>query len=140
MDFYGIVLTVAAILFILLLTLMGVLISRSPSTIIYPPTSNTCPDYWAVDAATGQCTFPTTGSNGIARNQGFYPNDSYTKFNSDPKANMKAPFATVTGTTWTFNPNDTKWSANGKSSLCSQRDWAVNHNIVWDGVSNYNGC
>jgi hypothetical protein len=24
--------------------------------------------------------------------------------------------------------------------LCAQKNWAVNNNIVWDGVSNYNMC
>lgn len=134
MDFYGIVLTVAAIVFLLLLTLLGVLISRSSTSTVFPPTMSTCPDYWEVDLS-GNCQYPLSGSN-----------QGHLGIVSDKALHDKPPFATFNNGTnkaqgWYFNPKDTKWTGiAGKTSVCSQRDWAVKYNIVWDGVSNYNAC
>lgn len=27
-----------------------------------------------------------------------------------------------------------------QGDICNQRKWAMNNGIIWDGVSNYNGC
>lgn len=130
MDFYSITLTVAIIMFILLLTLMGVLISRASQSNVYPPTMGTCPDYWFVDAS-GYCNYPM----GTKVNAGFYTN----KLVKDIPT-TKVPFSKPIGDTWYFDPQDSRWSGLGKTSICAKRDWTIQQNIVWDGVSNYNGC
>jgi len=47
---------------------MGVMMKSQNKSTVYPPTMNTCPDYWTEDAS-GNCTRPTDAT---ARNQGDY--------------------------------------------------------------------
>jgi len=44
----------------------------------------------------------------------------------------------LTGSVIQFSDNG--WTAGGKSSICTQKSWANTYGVVWDGVSNYNGC
>jgi hypothetical protein len=123
MDFfYTIVLVVAVIFLILVLVVMGVMMQSQNNNTIYPPTMNRCPDYWT-DDSTG-CTMPLNQSN-----VGDYLNG--TTFSTDA-----APYASGN----TFDPSNAAWSSSGKTAICAKRDWAIQHNIVWDGVSNYNNC
>lgn len=136
MDFYGIVIAVAIVMFILLLTLMGVLISRSTSTRVFPPTMGSCPDYWSVDSS-GNCHFPSTPN---AVNRGLYANKNING-STDKNVLNSAPYPNTTkGLSWTFDPKDSRWASASKTAVCAQRDWAIKHNIVWDGISNYNSC
>ena len=50
----------------------------------------------------------------------------------------------VTNTTYyiQLKGNDAEWSAlyPGMSVRCAKQKWALDRGIVWDGVTNYNGC
>jgi hypothetical protein len=41
-----------------------------------------------------------------------------------------------------LNNNESGWQriAPGLTTRCAQKQWALNNGIVWDGVSNFNGC
>ena len=129
--FYVIVLGIAITFLILVLTFMGIMMRKQTSTAVYPPTSFVCPDYWTSDNK-GNCTMPTqisSSNNGAFVNSGGQPdlgkNSNIAPFSKDSKS---------------FNVNNLLWSSGGKSTLCAQKDWATQNNIIWDGVSNYNGC
>ena len=117
-TFYIIVLSIAVVLLILILTFVGIMMKRQDSSTVFPPTVNTCPDFWTVDA--GKCIIPTPGS----------PNAS-----ASTSSSTDAPYASD----GKIDPNDVKWSKDG-SAICNQRKWANKEGISWDGVSNYNGC
>ena len=130
MDFYGIVLIVAIVVFILVLILMGLMLTNGKSTHAYPPTSNDCPDYWILDS-TGNCQVPTS-TNSV--NTGIY------NATNKPTSDLIAPYVNTQTTGWSFDPTNTKWLSTGKTKTCAQKDWATQYNIMWDGVSNYNSC
>jgi len=154
-SFYIIVLVVALVFLLMILTVMGVMMKSQNKSTVYPPTMNTCPDYWTEDAS-GNCTRPTDAT---ARNQGDYyvaatpAVAAVAAIGSNPAKPAVAatpasltPFLIGTAgppyalTTSKFDPADKSWTLTGKTAICAKRDWAVKHNIVWDGVSNYNNC
>jgi hypothetical protein len=40
----------------------------------------------------------------------------------------------------TIDFSDAGWYSGGISSVCAKRNWANKYNLVWDGITNYNGC
>lgn len=127
--FYKIVLSIAIILLILILTFFGVLIKYENQNTIYPPTLSTCPDYWTHDGS-GNCAMPTVLSSDLSSplntgGQSTLGTSSVAPYSKDGK---------------TFSITNTLWTSGGKSTLCAQKSWANQSNIIWDGVSNYNKC
>ena len=115
--FNTIVLTIAVIFLILILTAVGVImLYTNNNSLVYPPTSSTCPDYWSY--SNSKCT-----SNGT--NLG--------------TVSATGP-VTASGTDFSFSPTDDYFTKNGVSKTCGQKRWAVTNGVVWDGVSNYNKC
>jgi hypothetical protein len=124
--FYIIVLSIAIILLILLLTYIGIQMnSAGTKTAPYPPTKSTCPDYWTIDSD-GKCNVPTTGRN--------------TSSKTLTTANTKGYTPTSNGSPATIDFSNKDWSSGSGSALCGQKLWANTNGIMWDGVSNYNGC
>ena len=125
-TFHIIVLSIAVIILILMLTVIGIMMANKKyDSSVFPPIKNSCPDYWNVestDATTGlsTCTISTK--------------------NSGINATWKDPNITkgYSGNTVAFSHSG--WTSNGGTALCNMRDWANNNNISWDGVANYNGC
>ncbi len=119
-SFHTIVLTIAVIILILVLTVIGIMMTnKTYDSSVYPPTTNECPDYWTSNGS-GNCT---AGSVNIGDN-------SWKTGTHTTKG--------LSGTTVDFN--DAGWSSNGGTALCNQKDWAIKYGISWDGVANYNGC
>jgi hypothetical protein len=119
--FYVIVLSVAVLLLILILTYIGVkMTDKSSNLSVYPPASQSCPDYWTQIAGTKKCSIPNNRKNAQMIS------------NNDPSTRG------MTGNTIDFD--DAGWENNGKTKLCNQKEWAIKNRIQWDGVSNYNGC
>lgn len=119
--FYIIVLSVAIMLLILLLTYIGIkmVYNRNAAGNTFPPSYSPCPDYWKTDG-NGRCSVPGTQST----NRG---TGTYTSTNTPGFNNTSIDF-TAAG-----------WTTNG-SSICSKRTWANSNTVVWDGITNYNGC
>ena len=129
--FYIIVSSIAVVILILVLTFMGIMMRNQNSKAIYPPTAFVCPDYWTSDNS-GNCTMPTQTS----------PTNKLIIINSGGQKNLgtNPNIAPYSKDTTSFNVNNVLWSSGGKSTVCAQKDWATQNNIVWDGISNYNGC
>ena len=121
-QFHYIVLGVATVALILVLTYMGIfLTSSSYNKRVYPPTQNTCPDYWLLDAS-GRCIVPTANSAN-------YPQTSFNKL---------AGYDSASGT---IDFNNAAWSTTpGLTQRCSLRKWALDNGVTWDGVTNFNQC
>ena len=130
--FYLIVLIIASVSLVLLLTFFGLMMRNSTNTSIYPPNKNVCPDYWTGDAS-GNCFMPERRSftdKSIVLNTG-------KKNSSILTDKLVAPYS-IDGKS--FSTTNKLWSSKGETTLCAQKNWAVNNNIVWDGISNYNMC
>jgi hypothetical protein len=127
--FHVIVLTVALVILILLLTFIGILMAKQKTSLTYPPAYNTCPDYWSVATDGSSCVIPNYG--------GINTGKLYTGMVLDPSVFSTPGFTAATSTT----PNQINFKASGwNGTVCSQKTWTANYNVVWDGVSNYNSC
>lgn len=129
-TFYIIVITVAIICLILTLTVIGIILSSQKTDLVFPPTKNTCPDYWTAepdpDATKNKCT-PSS------LNVGTYGNvANVTKSTSNLSSY-------ISGSAVDFG--DADWAKEYQTTTeCALKSWANKSNISWDGVSNYNGC
>jgi hypothetical protein len=129
-TFYIIVITVAIICLILTLTVIGIILSSQKTDVVFPPTKNTCPDYWTAEDNGGDTTKNLCIPNAI--NVGAY-ND---------KDNLLVQLKTSGyGDGASVNFGDSDWATNyNTTSECALKSWANKNEISWDGVSNYNGC
>lgn len=108
------VLIIALFVLIALLISVGILLNKHSKNTSWPPTQNTCPDYWTegtTEDATGKCKATAALNTG----------DGVTS--TEIKDEEGNPIGD-----WT------------DKTRCEKRTWANDHNIMWSGVSNYNGC
>jgi hypothetical protein len=160
-EYRKIVVGIAVFIFILTMIVFWFL---SPvKSKIFPPVISDCPTGWPL-TQDGSCNIPTDGMNiGNLKGKGV---PIYKKINSDgtvtystDKNNGGVIFTDQYGkpvlayTEKEFpagydvnNPQynvvnftDIGWSSFG-STLCANREWAIQNNIVWEGVSNFNHC
>ena len=149
----------ALILLILLLTIIGVSLTRFQSMDSFPPTQNACPDYWDVSSNPLYCGVPlnlgsknfghikiknnavdTTETQNVgmctASNKNFGCRSGQTYLDLKDKSTSDDTFQYVK-----LNNNDS-WGTlyPGITERCAKKSWANTMNITWDGVSNYNGC
>ena len=157
-PFYMYVSIGALVVFILILIVVGVALTQLQSLDSFPPTQNTCPDYWDVSSNPAYCGVPV---NSTMRNLGYIDSDGTgVKKESDRNIGMctaSGGFGCNTngdllnlssglsenGKFQYVKLNDnSNWSTMypGMSEKCAQRNWAQTLNISWDGVTNYNGC
>ena len=139
--FYIIVLSIAVILLILILTLIGILMKQSKKTGgTFPPIVNNCPDYWVIASDGKSCTIPTkTSSTDAQKNAGsLYGSDIILDITASGSFPTKTPGFSTSGSTIDFT--DAGWSAQGKTSTCAQKQWAQKWGIAWDGITNNNTC
>jgi len=129
--FYIIVSSVVIILLILIFTYYGIVIQKKmKQNRSFPPQPpSNCPDYWSLNTD-GSCNIPKAGT----KNTGsiYDPNGNFNLFSN-------TTFGLNNDKTL-INFSDNGWSAGATSSLCKQKNWSNLNNIMWDGVSNYNGC
>ena len=164
-DFYFYAMIVALIILILILTMVGITISYGNSLKRFPLNASSCPDYWT--ASGDFCQFPnSSGANrGNSEFIGGAPAGPYPagqgelailgnlgsvgyKGADGTGTLLKGPTLTTSeiGTGGSLyvrmNGNDASWNAiyPGITPRCAKRKWALESGIVWDGVSNYNGC
>jgi hypothetical protein len=120
-SFQVIVLSIAVVVLVLVLTFVGVVMSKQNSSQVYPPTLNDCPDYWEVRADGSGCNVPIQGR----------VNSGPAKFTSDTKALLTD--------TKIASGQYIKFKDNAWASVCTKKCWANDNGIKWDGVTNYNG-
>lgn len=154
MDFFTIVIILAIVVLIVLLTYIGVSMSKLETSQVFPPNANVCPDYWT-EVEPGKCMFPAAGT----RNTGDFTN---------PKSYTSAKTPAVTGQTYlvgsgspvgqvygdgsrlgettqikeVIDVNESAWNTayDGMSSKCAKKKWSTAHGVAWDGISNTNSC
>lgn len=166
-DFYFYACVIALIILIILLAMIGIAISYSKKLLIYPPSYKNCPDYWTEGDGTpgngqpGYCLYPTEQTY---RNRGTgefqhgthhpIPGDdertgltelTYLAYKQDNTESSNP--ADIRKYYIKMNGNDASWntiyggnSYAGLTARCAKRKWAIDNGIVWDGITNYNGC
>jgi hypothetical protein len=128
--FYIAVLIIAVFFLILILTTLGILMKAKDNAVPFPPSKNTCPDYWTVAEGSQEKDAKCKPNPSINRGKLFTGSNQ-------PIKNTKGYDAT----TGVINFNDAGWSGfAGKSQQCAIHDWTISNQITWDGVSNFNGC
>jgi hypothetical protein len=134
--FYFIVLSIAVVLLILILTIIGILMARK-NVSTFPPTMSQCPDTWKIATDGSSCLIPTgTSSKNVGNIYNDATNTTLTRMFSTNTPGISADHSSVLF-------SDSGWSAGpyaGMTSTCAQKQWTTRFNLNWDGVSNYNGC
>ena len=129
--FYIIVSTIAIVLLALILTYVGLLMSRQQNvSTVFPPNSGKCPDYWTLATDGSSCMIPVSGSKNVGS---IYQGGNLLLDSRKGTYGLNPSFTSI-------NFSDAAWMTGGKSAICSQRKWANQYGIIWDGVSNYNSC
>lgn len=140
--FYTIVIIVAIIFFVIILFMVGIAITTPANNINFPPTQNTCPDYWTANpkCTTKDCC-PSKSNACCSINSTNIGNATH---NADLTYTFSS-FLQPNGTNYSGNTvidfGDSKWQTNySLTTKCALKKWANLNNIEWDGVSNFNGC
>ena len=116
-SFHITVLTIATIILIIALTTIGVMIQKGSRSGTFPPTASNCPDGWIEDSTPGSTTYKCTPPTPIP----------------PATALVLKPSDGLTGTANVTYDDST-------TSICDKQKWTSLNNVLWDGVSNYNGC
>jgi len=107
MNFQKIVLTIATILLIIILILIGISLSKASKKDIWPPIVGECPDFWIDMSGNGSSCFNThsLGTCNIP-----------TEANSNVKNFNSLPFT-------------------GAEGDCYKYKWAKQCGVTWDGIN-----
>lgn len=129
--FYIIVSSIAVVILVLLLTYVGIKIksARSGST-TYPPNYSSCPDYWTANSD-GTCTMTANNTGKFGSTSTGIPSTQSTSTPGYVSNTTVRFFGTDAGSTWT---------SKGMTPQCAMKYWSNQNGIVWDGISNFNGC
>lgn len=139
--FYTVVIIIATVILILILTIIGIILSQKNNAQVYPPSKNTCPDYWTAHDNSGNITCIINDKNkGIID----ISNNSY-KLTTDknlPTIDNTMIFTPgFNSSNNSINFNDSLWATSyGKTQECALNKWTNQNKISWDGISNFNGC
>ena len=125
-PFYLIVLSIATIVLIVLLTYIGIQLSKPSITVpVFPPTYNSCPDYWDVQG--NVCLIPSATGKNVGN------------IYSGGNLNLKTDTYGFNEIDKTIDFNNPSWGT-GASLRCAQQKWANKYQILFDGITNFNGC
>ena len=169
-DFYFYACIVALIILIVILTMVGITISMGNSTKRYPLNAASCPDYWTVSGDyciypstdgtnRGSSEFQVSGNpyptqaeiSTVLGNLGSIAYTAYDRNTNTGSGTITSGMditdvASKIGINGALairmNNNDASWNAvyKGITPRCAKRKWAMESGIVWDGITNYNGC
>jgi hypothetical protein len=161
-DFYFYTVAIALIILIIMLTMIGITLSYGNETKVYPPVQYDCPDYWVQATSADSIAFAgntRVGDSTVATDYCKFPTSNGTNKGSDD-LNIVTYWSDISNsiggniisenvggaTTNTYyiqmKGNDVKWGNlyPGMTVRCAKQKWALDRGIVWDGVTNYNGC
>lgn len=107
-SFQKFVLFAAIIILIIALIFIGMALSKSTSSVVWPPMIPECPDYWTMDGSGNATTCINVKDLGTC----------------PPKGNSKH---------LTMNFNTPAFT--GSNELCAKYTWANNCGVSWDGIT-----
>jgi len=107
MNFQKIVLTIATVLLIIILVVIGVSLSKASQKDNWPPVIGECPDFWIDMSGNGEACF---NSHSLGRCN--IPSEG----NPNTKNFNESPFI-------------------GNDGLCNKYNWAKTCKVTWDGIN-----
>ena len=129
-SFYSIVILIAAIILIVVLTFLGIEISKKGEEKDFPPDASNCPDYWN-ESETGICEIPLANK---------HPNNSGILDSTGTILITNNNTYGLDGGAYKVDFNNEGWGAQNESEKCTKAKWANQFGIVWDGITNFNKC
>jgi hypothetical protein len=117
-TFQKVILTIAIIMLIILLIVINMTLSNATASIVWPPVSTSCPDYWVDIGTTG----PGSGC--------FNSQSTGTCNNYKP---ISGATATAPGTTTLMNFTGASYA--GINGSCEKKKWATGCGVTWDGLT-----
>lgn len=137
--FYLIVILIALLALIGILTYVGVLMTyyRDKDT-TYPPVAASCPDFWEVDE-NKNCRIPARNDSAVNMGDVYIKNEQdLANVTYDLQLNKANTFGLDLNNN-TINFEHVGWGRSGETT-CKKQAWANQYGLVWDGITNYNGC
>jgi hypothetical protein len=132
MDYFRtIVLSVAVIVLILLLTVVGLILGKQSSNKTFPPEYTDCPDYWTFNTDSSMCKIPSYGLKTSLNVANVYDKRGKMLLNSSNTPG----FTRDASNNVYVNFKDSAWGG-----VCNMKKWSNENGVVWDGVSNFNTC
>lgn len=107
MNFQKIVLTIAIVVLIIMLVVIGMVLSKASYEEQWPPIVGACPDYWVDMSGNGEACF-----------------------NSHSLGRCNVP---TEGEKGTMNFNQSPFT--GSDGTCSKYNWATACGVTWDGIT-----
>ena len=107
MNFQKIVLTIAIVVLIIMLVVIGMILSKASYEEQWPPIVGACPDYWVDMSGNGEACLNTHSLGECNK-----PTDS----DKNTKNFNQAPF-------------------NGTDGICAKYKWANKCDVTWDGIT-----
>lgn len=147
MEWFYIITTVLAIIFLILsLVFVGLMMKKNSKIQVLPVSVSQCPDLWVSDGSFCKFDGKNNGSYvlGEEENNKFFKIGNTNTFNDT--TNSVSPFVKKDKDNQdvkasTINPyDDSSWISNGTTSKCGQKKWATLNNIQWTGIREYNNC
>ena len=111
-NFQKIVLSIAIVVFIILMIFIAILLYRSKYDVAFPPTISQCPDYW-IDKQDQNGSSELDNSSQMCTNVKNLGNVSCDKTMD------------FTGSFW-----------QGATGTCNKYKWAKSCDLTWDGITN----
>ena len=142
-SFQTITIVIALILLVIILGYLGYMMSyygKGNKIVEFPTKQNICPDRWTVNSV-GHCVVPssTAPNSKLFASADMDPSDAWT-VDCSGTTQLASVVCSDNQTPISFDPLHTSWTAGGKTSICTKKDWANKNGILWDGVSNYTKC
>ena len=120
-SFYSTVTTVAFIILLIVLIMMGIAMHKQDTDAVFPIYASDCPDGWGMEEK--GCKVPSADFQN-------YP--MYPEMMEDPR--YKGPGKIVQ------EEEPGVLSFNKNATICEKKTWANTVGVSWDGVTNYNKC
>jgi hypothetical protein len=122
-SFHIIILIVASVSLIVILTMMGILLTKDKQSQKFPTSYSNAPDGWTLTSSDEDKTLTQ--------------DETYDTIDGKPTHYGTNPTISRTGSkiqaTKTFSITD--WD-----DICKKKIWADQNNVYWDGITTYNGC
>jgi len=115
MNFQKIVLTIAIIMFIVLLVFVSSVMYSNKTDVAFPPIISECPDYWLDREITSDSIETSSGSNTVQKCYNI-------KNLGNPSCDKTMDFTTDF------------WQ--GSQGNCRKYKWAKGCDLTWDGITN----
>jgi len=115
MSFQKIIIVIALILLIIMLVVIGVALSKSANSEVWPPIVGACPDYWVDLSGNGESCF-NSHNLGICKSSANCSGSTELSKEDKTMNFNQAPFT----------------SENGN---CAKYKWATACKVTWDGIT-----